>query len=78
MDIIFIFFYSIVGRYIDMDLPNDPNQNQEVGNQNDEQRNITLDINEGLVTLRTFSHELRGTRDPSHLYLISWNDDIID
>ena len=56
---------------IEIDLINDPSQNQEVGNQNDEQRNISLEINVGLVIFKTLSHELRGTREPSHLSLAS-------
>ena len=54
-----------------MDIQNDPNQNQEAGNPNIEQRNIALEINLGLAMLITLSHDLRNTREPSNLSLSS-------
>ena len=54
-----------------MDLQNDPNANQVGQNDNEQQRNMVNKIHDGLNSLIYLSRQLRVTREPTHLCLVS-------
>ena len=53
---LYLFLLNCKKIYREMDLKNDPNENQEAQNQNDQQRNVANEIHEGLETFRDLSH----------------------
>ena len=48
-----------------MDQENDPNANKDMQNQNEQERNMVNEINDGLNSLRDLSRKLRVTREPN-------------
>ena len=54
-----------------MDQENDPNAHQETQNSNEQERDLLNEINEGLKSLRDLSRQLRVTREPVGLSLVS-------
>jgi hypothetical protein len=60
-----------------MDQENDPNAHKETQNANEQERDFLNEINEGLKSLRDLSRQLRVTREPTHLSLVSSLDTMI-
>ena len=60
-----------------MDQENDPNAHQEMQNANEQERDFLNEINEGLKSLRDLSRQLRVTREPACLSLVSSLDTMI-